>query len=158
MSAIISGRAGEHFLPAGPFAILPLTGKRSSIVWTEAKDEADRIVALPDAEFHDELEKRFGLHLGEIEVVAPRKAYPLGLFVARSFIADRIALIGDAAHVIHPIAGQGLNMGLRDVAALAEAVIDGARLGSMSARSRCLSATSAGGGSTPWRWVSPLTA
>ena len=123
------GRAEEHFLPAGPFAILPLTGKRSSIVWTEAKDEADRIVALPDAEFHDELEKRFGLHLGEIEVVAPRRAYPLGLFVARSFIADRIALIGDAAHIIHPIAGQGLNMGLRDVAELAEAVIDGARLG-----------------------------
>lgn len=123
------GRAEEHFLPAGPFAILPLTGKRSSIVWTEATEEADRIVALPDADFHDELEKRFGLHLGEIEVIAPRKAYPLGLFVARSFIADRIALIGDAAHVIHPIAGQGLNMGLRDVAALAEAVIDGARLG-----------------------------
>ena len=123
------GRAEEHFLPAGPFAILPLTGKRSSIVWTEASHEADRIVALPDAGFHDELEKRFGLHLGEIEVIAPRKAYPLGLYVARSFIADRIALIGDAAHVIHPIAGQGLNMGLRDVAALAEAVIDGARLG-----------------------------
>ena len=123
------GRAEEHFLPAGPFAILPLTGKRSSIVWTEAKDDAERIVALPDAEFHDELEKRFGLHLGEIEVIAPRRAYPLGLYVARSFIADRIALIGDAAHVIHPIAGQGLNMGLRDVAALAEAVIDGARLG-----------------------------
>ena len=123
------GRAEEHFLPAGPFAILPLTGKRSSIVWTEAKDDAERIVALPDAEFHDELEKRFGLHLGEIEVIAPRRAYPLGLYVARSFIAERIALIGDAAHVIHPIAGQGLNMGLRDVAALAEAVIDGARLG-----------------------------
>ncbi len=123
------GRAEEHFLPAGPFAILPLTGKRSSIVWTEARDEADRIVALPDADFHDELEKRFGLHLGEIEVIAPRRAYPLGLFVARSFIADRVALIGDAAHVIHPIAGQGLNMGLRDVAALAEAIIDGARLG-----------------------------
>ena len=123
------GRAEEHFLPAGPFAILPLTGKRSSIVWTEAKDEADRIVALPDADFHDELEKRFGLHLGDIEVVAPRRAYPLGLFVARSFIADRIALVGDAAHIIHPIAGQGLNMGLRDIAALAEAIIDGARLG-----------------------------
>lgn len=124
-----NGRAEEHFLPAGPFAILPLTGKRSSIVWTEAKNEADRIVALPDDAFHAELEKRFGLHLGEIEVIGPRKAYPLGLFVARSFIADRIALIGDAAHIIHPIAGQGLNMGLRDVAALAEAVIDGARLG-----------------------------
>ena len=124
-----NGRAEEHFLPAGPFAILPLKGRRASIVWTETKSEAERIVALPDVEFHAELEKRFGLHLGEIKVVGPRRAYPLGLFIARDFVAERIALIGDAAHVIHPIAGQGLNMGLRDVAALAEAVIDGARLG-----------------------------
>jgi 2-octaprenyl-6-methoxyphenol hydroxylase len=124
-----NGRAEEHFLPAGPFAILPLKGRRSSIVWTETTNEAARIVALPDNEFHAELEQRFGLHLGDITVVGARRAYPLGLFVARSFIADRIALIGDAAHVIHPIAGQGLNMGLRDVAALAEAVIDAARLG-----------------------------
>ncbi len=124
-----NGRAEEHFLPAGPFAILPLKGRRSSIVWTEAKDDAARIIALPDDEFHTELEKRFGLHLGDISVIGPRRAYPLGLFVARSFIAERIALVGDAAHVIHPIAGQGLNMGLRDVAALAEAVIDAARLG-----------------------------
>jgi 2-octaprenyl-6-methoxyphenol hydroxylase len=123
------GRAEEHFLPAGPFAILPLKGKRSSIVWTEQRDEAERIVALPDPEFLAELEKRFGLHLGDIEVVGPRRAYPLGLMVARSFVAERIALVGDAAHVIHPIAGQGLNMGLRDVAALAEAIVDAARLG-----------------------------
>jgi 2-octaprenyl-6-methoxyphenol hydroxylase len=123
------GRAEEHFLPAGPFAILPLTGKRSSIVWTEESREAERIVALPNAEFHAELEKRFGLHLGEIEVVGPRRAYPLGLAVARSFIGERLALIGDAAHLIHPIAGQGLNMGLRDVAALAEVIVDAARLG-----------------------------
>lgn len=123
------GRAEEHFLPAGPFAILPLTGKRSSIVWTESRAEAERIVALPDLEFHAELEKRFGLHLGEIRVIGPRRAYPLGLMVARSFVGERLALIGDAAHVIHPIAGQGLNMGLRDVAALAEAVVDAARLG-----------------------------
>jgi len=123
------GRAEEHFLPAGPFAILPLTGNRSSLVWTENRAEAARITALGDAEFHDELEKRFGLHLGEIKALDKPRAFPLGYFVARSFIAERLALVGDAAHVIHPIAGQGLNMGLKDVAALAEVVVDAARLG-----------------------------
>jgi 2-octaprenyl-6-methoxyphenol hydroxylase len=122
-------RADEHFLPAGPFAILPLTGKRSSLVWTEKRSEAARIVALNDQEFHDELERRFGLRLGEIKALDKPRAFPLSYFVARSFIADRLALVGDAAHVIHPIAGQGLNMGLRDVAALAEVVVDAARLG-----------------------------
>jgi 2-octaprenyl-6-methoxyphenol hydroxylase len=123
------GRAEEHFLPAGPFAILPLKGNRSSIVWTEAKGEAERIVALPDDAFHAALEQRFKLHLGEINAVGARRVHPLGFFVARSFIAERIALVGDAAHVIHPIAGQGLNMGLKDVAALAEVIVDAARLG-----------------------------
>lgn len=123
------GRAEEHFLPAGPFAILPLTGKRSSLVWTETRANAARIVALLPDEFHAELEQRFGLHLGEVKALDRPRAFPLQYFVARSFIADRLALIGDAAHVIHPIAGQGLNMGLKDVAALAETVVDAARLG-----------------------------
>ena len=123
------GRAEEHFLPAGPFAILPLKGRRSSIVWTESTAEAERIVALPDDAFHAELEQRFKLKLGEITVLGARRVHPLGFFVARSFIAPRLALVGDAAHLIHPIAGQGLNMGLKDVAALAEVIVDAARLG-----------------------------
>ena len=123
------GRAEEHFLPSGPFAILPLTGKRSSLVWTETRREARRIVGLSEDEFHGELEQRFGLHLGEVKALDQPRAFPLSYFVARSFIGERLALVGDAAHVIHPIAGQGLNLGLKDVAALAEVVVDAARLG-----------------------------
>jgi 2-octaprenyl-6-methoxyphenol hydroxylase len=123
------GRAEEHFLPAGPFAILPLKGARSSLVWTEHRAEAARIIALSEDEFHTELEQRFGLHLGEIKALDRPRAFPLQYFVARSFIGERLALVGDAAHVIHPIAGQGLNMGLKDIAALAEVIVDALRLG-----------------------------
>ena len=123
------GRAEEHFLPAGPFAILPLKNNRSSLVWTESRREAARIIELPDNEFQAELERRFGLHLGEVKALDKPRAFPLGYFVARSFIGERLALVGDAAHVIHPIAGQGLNMGLKDAAALAEVIVDAARLG-----------------------------
>jgi 2-octaprenyl-6-methoxyphenol hydroxylase len=123
------GRAEEHFLPSGPFAILPLSGKRSSLVWTESRSEAQRLVTSSEEDFHAELERRFGLHLGELKALDKPRAFPLSYFVARSFIAERLTLVGDAAHVIHPIAGQGLNMGLKDVAALAEVVVDAARLG-----------------------------
>lgn len=128
------GRAEEHFLPAGPFAILPLKpdkmgGNRSSIVWTERTEDADRIVAEDDIVFETELEQRFGLKLGEIHVEGARKAWPLGLTLARAFVAPRFALAGDAAHGIHPIAGQGLNLGFRDAAALAEVVVEADRLG-----------------------------
>jgi 2-octaprenyl-6-methoxyphenol hydroxylase len=123
------GRAEQHFLPAGTFAILPLVGRRSSIVWAERSGEAARLVALPPAEFKEELIRRFGLKLGEIELLSPPRAYPLSFAIARRFVAERFALLGDAAHVIHPLAGQGLNLGFRGVAALAECVADAVRLG-----------------------------
>lgn len=123
------GRAEEHFLPAGPFAILPLKGNRSSIVWTERTADADRLVAGDEMVFEAELERRFGLKLGEIRVEDRPRAWPLGLTLARDFVKPRFALAGDAAHGIHPIAGQGLNMGFRDVAALAEVVVEADRLG-----------------------------
>ena len=123
------GIAVEHFLPAGPFAILPMTGNRSSIVWTEQADLAPHLLALPDTDFAAELRARFGDFLGEIEPVGPRWSYPLALMQAERYAARRLALVGEAAHVIHPIAGQGLNIGIRDIAALAEIVIDARRLG-----------------------------
>lgn len=123
------GRAEEHFMPGGPFAILPLKGNRSSLVWTERTAEADRLVASDPLIFDTELERRFGHRLGEIKVATKPKAFPLGLTLAREFIKPRLALIGDAAHGIHPISGQGLNLGFRDVAALAETIVDAVRLG-----------------------------
>ena len=124
-----AGIAVEHFLPAGPFAILPMTGNRSSIVWTENAALAPHLMTLPEAEFAAELAARFGDFLGAIEPVGPRWSYPLSLMQAETYIAHRLALIGEAAHVIHPIAGQGLNVGIRDCAALAEAIVDARRLG-----------------------------
>ncbi|MBN9673215.1 ubiquinone biosynthesis hydroxylase [Roseibium aggregatum] len=124
-----NGRAEEHFLPSGPFAILPLPGNCSSLVWTEKTSDADKLVRADDFTFELELERRFGHHLGTLEVLGPRRAYPLGLKLAREFVKPRFALAGDAAHGIHPIAGQGLNMGFKDVAALAEVLIDARRLG-----------------------------
>lgn len=123
------GVAYEHFLPAGPFATLPLPGNRSSIVWTEKTATADALVNGDEFTFMLELERRFGTVFGDLTLDSRRVAYPLGLKLARSFIAPRMALAGDAAHGIHPIAGQGLNLGLKDTAALAQAVVDAARLG-----------------------------
>lgn len=128
------GRAEEHFLPAGPFATLPLSpdesgNNRSSIVWTERTEDANRLVAEDDIVFEAELETRFGLKLGEIRVLDKPRAWPLGLTLARDFVKPRFALAGDAAHGIHPIAGQGLNLGFRDAAALAEVVVEADRLG-----------------------------
>ncbi|MGO6788802.1 ubiquinone biosynthesis hydroxylase [Rhizobium ruizarguesonis] len=123
------GCAEEHFLPAGPFAILPLKNNRSSLVWTERTPDANRLVAADDLIFEEELERRFGHKLGALKVIGDKRAFPLGLTLARSFIAPRFALAGDAAHGIHPISGQGLNLGFKDVAALAETIVDADRLG-----------------------------
>ena len=124
-----NGVAYEHFLPSGPFAILPMTGNRSSLVWTEVKTKAPALLALDEARFNEELARRFGGHLGKTKAAGPRWSYPLAFHLARDFVRPRLALAGDCAHGIHPIAGQGLNLGLKDAAALAEVLLDAARLG-----------------------------
>lgn len=128
------GAAQERFLPAGPFAILPMTDDaqgrhRSSLVWTEPTERAAAIMALDDAGFNAEMRQRFGGGYGEAQVVGPRWSYPLSFLHAERYTGHRLALIGDAAHGIHPIAGQGLNLGLRDIAALTEALVEARRLG-----------------------------
>jgi len=120
------GVAHQFFMPGGPLAILPLTGDRSAIVWSEQSDKAQTAMALDDAAFLELLKPAFGSFLGDLSLVGERSTYPLGLTLTQSLIADRVALVGDAAHGIHPIAGQGLNAGFRDVAALAQ-VFDDAR-------------------------------
>jgi 2-octaprenyl-6-methoxyphenol hydroxylase len=123
------GVAHEYFLPGGPFAILPLTDDRASLVWTEKRIRADALkVASPEA-FNAHLARRFGEFLGRVEVVGPVFTYPLSLSIAETLCAPRIALLGDAAHGVHPIAGQGLNLGLKGAAALAEVIVEASRLG-----------------------------
>ncbi len=123
------GIAQQFFMPPGPLAILPLTGNRSSIVWSETHATAAEINALDDAAYLQALRPRFGDFLGDIALEGARFTYPLNLTIADSFIGDRLALVGDAAHGMHPIAGQGLNAGLRDVGALAETLTLAARRG-----------------------------
>lgn len=124
-----NGAAHQFFMPAGPLAILPLPGRQCSIVWTETHENAARIHGLDDAGYLDELRPRFGSFLGDIGLAGKRFTYPLNLTIANSFIADRLALVGDAAHGMHPIAGQGLNAGFKDVAALAEVLTQARRRG-----------------------------
>ncbi|MEM0921662.1 MAG: UbiH/UbiF/VisC/COQ6 family ubiquinone biosynthesis hydroxylase [Pseudomonadota bacterium] len=123
------GVAFQAFFPGGPFAVLPLPGNRSSLVWSERRAEADRLSALPDADFTAELARRIAGRLGSITLAGPRWSYPLDFSLAYGFVAPRLALAGDAAHGVHPIAGQGFNLGLRDVAALAEVLVDARRRG-----------------------------
>ncbi|MDD8024302.1 MAG: FAD-dependent monooxygenase, partial [Paracoccaceae bacterium] len=124
-----NGIAHQFFMPSGPLAILPLPGNRSSIVWSETDENARTIAALSDEDFLAILRPRFGDFMGKISLAGPRFSYPLNLTLARAYAAPRVALIGDAAHGVHPIAGQGLNLGLRDVGALAEIVVEAMRRG-----------------------------
>ncbi|HEY0102136.1 MAG TPA: UbiH/UbiF/VisC/COQ6 family ubiquinone biosynthesis hydroxylase [Brevundimonas sp.] len=121
--------AHEYFLPSGPFAILPLTERRASLVWTESTRRGEALRAASDEAFHAHLMRRFGDFLDRVTVVGPRFVYPLSLQLAERLTGPRAALIGDAAHAVHPVAGQGLNMGLKDAAALAEVLVEGMRLG-----------------------------
>lgn len=123
------GVAHEYFLPGGPFAILPLTENRASLVWTESRDRGEALKSARAEVFNAHLFRRFGEFLGGIEVVGPVFTYPLNLSIAERFSAPRIALLGDAAHGVHPIAGQGLNLGLKGAAALAEVLVEASRLG-----------------------------
>jgi 2-octaprenyl-6-methoxyphenol hydroxylase len=128
------GTAHENFLPAGPFAMLPMTdgedgAHRSSIVWTEDPRIVSWMLGLDDESFAGEIERRFGTTLGKLKPLGPRFSYPMRLLLADGYAKDGVALVGDAAHAIHPVAGQGFNLGVRDVAALAEALVDGHRLG-----------------------------
>ena len=128
------GVAQEKFLPGGPFAILPMTDgpageHRSSIVWTERSDLARRLLELDEPRFQAEFARRFGDHLGPVVAAGPRWSYPLRLVHAERYIDTRLVLVGDAAHGIHPIAGQGYNLGVRDIAALVEVMVDAKRLG-----------------------------
>jgi len=123
------GVAHEYFLPSGPFAILPLTGNRSSLVWTEKTAIAEAAMSLDDAGFEKEVVRRFGQFLGEVKVTGPRWSYPLSLSLAYNYCAHRLAVVGDAAHGVHPIAGQGLNLGFKDAAALTQVLAEAARRG-----------------------------
>lgn len=118
------GIAHQFFMPTGPLAILPLPDNCCSIVWSETETRATKIIAMDDTDFLDALRPAFGSFLGELTLVGKRFSYPLSLTIANRFIADRVVLVGDAAHGVHPIAGQGLNAGLRDVAALVDVLSD----------------------------------